>query len=439
MGSATSINSSDIIVKSISDIVVESIQTSMSSNDQIVEVNIGKVGGSLNIGNIKVKQSVEISSSAIFDTLNKSEVAAQVNNKIAQLTKSTLDGLNIAQVATSVSKVSNIVENIITMKNKSIIDCSTNNKQKIVLNILESGKDLNINTIEYNQEIKSLVECIGSLKNFSSLKNTTDNEIKSITDASAKGISPIWLVIIFCSVLGSSIIVGKEFLKKLLGPVITIVGIFLVYYGRKGGFGNSEDLKKSIKIMKNISGVGTLIKSEKFQPNDDVISHGEADLYEIYNGQVYLYSNPNPEKILELENDLKISDVKTEILSEKSIGRKIVKITVDGDRYKDIFVKFPKIIQGTNVFTSPNDCIEDGVCMNLEMLESIGRIILTQGEFSKTIDLDHTIYATKYGVPKIKNPDLMYSGFGVVGLGILTTITTFIISLSRKEIPNEKV
>lgn len=331
MGAATSINSTNVITKAITNITNEIVQKSISTNDQSIVIKINNTKGDVEVSNVGIKQIATIDTKAVFSALNTTENKNKVNQDIEQIAKSLIKGLNLAQVSVSSSSVSSVIDNCISIKDTGLLECINKNTQNFNLEINNTKGNVKISDIQINQVSESISSCILSSESTKQLQTETDTKIKQLSSTSAHGLDLSWLSLIF-------IIGGGAFaftFNKVAGPLIFGVGVSFCLWGY-----NQENAKYDhdpivssnyLNDTKNITGL-SLIKTEEMSQKKNVSDYGEADIYESYLNKIRLYKGSI--KISEIKektrNDFN-TDVTVIIKTTNSIG-----ITLkDSEKFKE--------------------------------------------------------------------------------------------------------
>lgn len=334
MGGAVSTNSTKIITKSILNISSDIIQESKIKQDQEVVITAENVGGSVNIDNANIEQTQQINSRNLFKSLNSEENNQKVNQEIEKITKSLITGLNLGQVATSISSLNDIIDNCINIKNSSLINCSLKTNQTFKILEKDIEKDLNINNLNVNQLSTSVFDCISNVSSSSNISSETDMKIKQISSASAEGLDMKWLAIAGAVGVVGVGVTGASLLKKLLGPIISTIGGYLSY--RQYMLQNANKVASSFVYLKHpltFYDKQLSLISTKDQKSDNFLDYGDADVYECSNKTISLYKGTF---IKNLVSDITYNDLTFEVEGNTlKIGIK------NSDRYtktKDIVI-----------------------------------------------------------------------------------------------------
>lgn len=334
MGAAVSTNSTKIITKSILNISSDIIQESKIKQDQEIVISGENIGGNVDIDNLNVEQTQQINSRNLFKSLNSEENNQKVNQEIEKITKSLISGLNLGQVATSISSLNDIVDNCINIKNSSIINCSLKSNQKFKILEKDIDKDLNINNLNVNQLSTSIFDCISNVSSSSNITSETDMKIKQISSASAEGIDMKWVAIAGAIGVVGIGVTGTSIIKQILGPLISAAGGYLSY--RQYNTSNATKVLSSFVYLKQpliyYDKELSLISTHE-QKSDNFLDYGDADVYECSNKTVNLYKGSF---IKNLVSDVTVKDL---ILT---VEKNILKIGIkNSERYtqtKDITI-----------------------------------------------------------------------------------------------------
>nr|UOX61103.1 MAG: lipid membrane protein [Diabrotica toursvirus 3a] len=340
MGAAASQNSSKIITKAISKITEEIIQEDISSQNQSIAIKVEKTKGNVTISNINAVQRYNISMNSIFTSLTSVANDAKINQEIAQLAKSLISGLNLGQVSISSSTISSIIENCIEIKNSSISSCKHNANQSFLIKVIRTKGDVKIRNLDIIQESSAFVSCLQDSSNKNVLRSDTDLKISQVSSATAEGLDIKWIVIGVCVGLGGVTFAGGTVLKSVIGPGLLIVGIvcmYLVYRTKSKDVIHNEYAFITEPELTDInSSLSKISKTPLRNQNDDVISYGEADLYEIYSGNVTLYSEPN-HNIVKFTDNLNFDKLKLTVVND------FLHVSVPNSRYIKQEIQLPKV------------------------------------------------------------------------------------------------
>lgn len=319
MGASVSTNSTDIITKALTDVSSEIIQKSITTNNQNIVISVNDVEGDVTISNVDILQKANINAKALFNNLEETENANKINEEIEKITKSAISGLNIGQISTSVSTLSNIIENCIKIKNQSIAECKNTSVQNFNLTVKKVKGNVSIIDLTVKQITENFSECILSNKNTNDLRMETDTKIKQISSSKAEGLDMKWIAISIAIAFSSFAAISSNTITKLIGPIMIGIGSALSWFSYKKN--NMKTVNKTVYIKENINNVPNfenlqIIKKENITNNIfDVKSYGEASLYETFNNKIALYNNASIENIENLKNDIKITDLDGRIVS----------------------------------------------------------------------------------------------------------------------------
>lgn len=333
MGASVSTNSTDIITKALTDVSSEIIQKSINNNIQNIVINITDVEGDVTLSKVNILQKATINSKALFNNLSETENANKINEEIEKITNSTISGLNIGQISTSVSTLSNIIENCIKIKNQSLSQCQNNNEQNFKLTLSKIKGNLSITDLTIKQITENFSECILSNKNTNDLRLDTDMKIKQISSSKSEGLDIKWIAISVAIAFSSFAVVSTNAISKLIGPIMIGIGSWLTWFSYKKN--KNKIINQTIYITDNVdktlnfNGIKKIKEEKISDKNVDITSYGEATLYENFKNKIILYDMKNLEIIQKLKNN-----ILTQNLEAKIIAGGIIEIRVkDSSKY----------------------------------------------------------------------------------------------------------
>lgn len=426
MGAAASTNSSKLINKAIVDTMSSNKISATNQSRMDIKINVSG-NKDVVIDNLKIKQTATISSKALFDTLNTSKVNNEVDEKISEEAKSLIDGLNLFQAAASTNLISSVVENCVKIKNENMISCSNNVDQRIEVNVMDNN-DVYMRNTDISQNANLVFNCISGVENKSTEQLKTDTTIKQLTDTAVHGLEAKYAVMIFGIIALITVSSGKLLLNTfrtiLLGPLIGIAGGLVLVSGYNGSvdkdFFKDTRMRKKLKYIENAVPGLVLIKSENLKKDDDIISHGEADLYEVFDNKVNLYSSNNPEQAMEYPDDFDPS--KLLIAHEKNT----ITISIPNSRYKPQKLIVPlniTEIKTTDKINFKPDDTDHAVYVYKGLFKLTGQVKVFQDSYIKDVIFSPAILSVKERFNKTpSNPILVIIGWIGIALGITVTI-----------------
>lgn len=428
MGASVSTNSSEIITKAINNISSDLIQKSIQNSDQSIVIKVEDTQGDVNISGINARQQANINSNALFTNISDTNNSNRVNQEIEKLTKAVISGLNLGQISASVSTLSNIIENCITIKNNGIAECSTSNNQNFSISVEKTGGSVNITNLSIQQLTTNFSSCIANNSQSNTIRTDTDLKLKQITSSSAEGLDIKWIALAVAVAIAAFGVVSVSSISKIIGPIMMGVGIGFIWYGyrqRKTKVVNNPIyIKNKLQTTPNI-GTLSIIKTEQVSKNDDVICHGDADFYETFAGTIILYKgNINNVENLDSYEDIKESDIEL-----KTAGNGIT-IKITGDKYSAVRIDVSFPVSETKIIKPDDPTKENGVYViadNFEFTHKL-KIVNSKKELIQDYFIEPTIVSYKSSSSNsdlLKNSNIII-GASLICLGLVVTVTNSI-------------
>jgi hypothetical protein len=437
MGAATSIQSTDIITKAVGEVASSIVQTAVSTSDQSVVIRAEDVQGNVLISNNNIEQRAYVSTNAIFKALNSQENSVKVKDQLEALTKSIISGLNIGQISVSTSTVSSIVENCIKMTTEGISECSNKASQTISVTAKKVSGNVEISNLNIKQVVDSVSQCLLDSVSNTNLATETDRKISQITETSAEGFDSKYLILAGAVVLCVMGVTSAKSITKLIGPIMLIAGIITGYMG----YTQSQELQNiktdnSFVYIRNAlsatpnTGNLQFIKNEPFGgTQDNAALHGDADVYETFNGTITLYRNGDANRIKSIRNDVLSENIKNTV-----DGNKITISISNSTKYPPKVYTIPvSTIYGVYVGDNVNALIPNTVYLITKDFDYLHKIDIkyTNQTANKSIDLDTYVLEptilsfkkTQTAADLFKEP-LVLSGAALVVLGLVVFMTS---------------
>lgn len=439
MGATVSVNSTDIITKALTDVSSEILLKNRNINEQLINVTFSDIDKDLIISNLTIFQKGKVNIQTLFNNLEKTENANRINEEIEKITKSSISGLNIAQISTSVSTLSNIIENCIKIKNKSISECQNVNKQNIEVPVERIKGTTIIQNIDITQITENFSSCILNNKNTNDLRLDTDMKIKQITSSKAEGLDMKWIAIAIAIAFSSFAVVSTSTISKLIGPIMVGIGSWLTWFSFKNN--KKKTMNKTVYIKDNLNKILNFvpivkIKEENISNNSlDVTSYGDASIYETFNNKIILYSGVTIENIEKINDNISSEDLEVKIISggiielgvknSSKYPLKRLNYNID-NKYKNV-----QLIKDLNITESKDDTVYL-LTENFEYTHQL-KIYLTDNKTKKlnhvnTYFLEPTILSYNIDVNKseiFKNSNTVI-GISLIILGTVVTFTSFL-------------
>ncbi|CCA61397.1 hypothetical protein AV955_gp040 [Diadromus pulchellus ascovirus 4a] len=434
MGSAISTNSTRIVMKAVTEVANTNIQKAYSDNNQSIVVKIENTGGDVNINNVTVTQRVNVNVGNLLNALTNSTNNEVLNEKLKQSAMSLVEGLNLAQLAASTNVVNQIINNLVTIKNRSINECKNSTTQTFSLDVRNTGGNVNVRDLDIDQDSSTVFKCIQDSKSTADLRRQTDVLIDGLASSKAQGLDTRWLVIggvALFALLG----VGGTFIgAKVIGPVIAVAGAASVYFGYNGTPGSAAGPKliktnKWVKSLKNATPTATFTpaqilskykKSAENLTDDEILGLGQADVYELLEGTVRLYKSAKPRDAYDAPDD--------------DLGPVALEIIDPVDNTRGISVKLQNRTALNHNFANP----VLNILNKREDMKAAGDVA---GQYDQST---HTVSVFKFDDPtftsnvpasvvmikpeKPKGPvnkQLVYIGYALLATGMVATIMSF--------------
>lgn len=351
MGAAASTNSTKLVVNSLTDISTDIIKESIISHNQDIIINIEDVDN-VNISNVDALQSVHIDVSSLYNSFLTEENSDKINQQIAQKAQSLISGLNLGQLGITTNLLSDVIENSIKIKNKTLETCKLNSKQDFTLKIHKS-KNVDIKDLTIHQIAGVLFECVQNSNNETILKKETDNKIDQIAATKLEGLDPKWAMIALAAGGVGIFAVGSSSIKTLIGPICILGGVGACVF-QYWNSSKSLTINKMIFINKPLGELYFnlhLLKSvNKDSSKLNFSDYGDATFYEEFNNKISLYSGE--ENFENFKSNLSTNDFSVSITEIK-----------DPDPTKDIkkelLLKFKPGLKFTSVILTVQNKITD--------------------------------------------------------------------------------
>jgi hypothetical protein len=215
MGAAQSKNSTDVVNKSLTDVVMKntsSCKAQQGSKQTMIFGPINSDGCTVKISNISQDAKLSQNFSCIQDLKQDNDIINQISNKLKQDAEAKTSGFNLFNFAGSfnTSKAVNDVTSKIDLRN--ITDCIATNLQE--QNFEQNGinikcypwmdaKDRVVDINNINQSIVSsqVANCLSKSEQSMKALNTFDNEIEQIAKSSVVGFGALGSAICCCCLL----------------------------------------------------------------------------------------------------------------------------------------------------------------------------------------------------------------------------------------------
>ncbi|QIH04899.1 Lipid membrane protein [Dasineura jujubifolia toursvirus 2a] len=326
MGASVSKNTSDIVLKTVNTVSNEIVQKDITENNQSIAIIVKDTKKDVIIDGVKTKQTATVSVKSLLSALSDSTNQNKINEQVESICKSLISGLNLAQISTSISTLSNVIDNCIKIINTGSFECSHKNLETFLISIDNTQGSVVIRNLDIEQVSNSITNCIMSSSNNSKLVNETDSKIKQITSAESQGLDIKWIAIAAALGVGGLGMTGVIGFSKLFGPILILGGGALAYYG----YTNNQDKEiNSLAFIKNKLDISkydlSVIKVVELKKSYNARDHGEADVYETFGGNVTLYkknlqdNNTTTNDYTNIKSDITTNDIIFE-KNDDSIG-----------------------------------------------------------------------------------------------------------------------
>lgn len=417
MGAATSVNSTDIVTKSVNSIIGDIVQEMIINNNQSAIIKVEDTDGDVEISDVNVNQKFNVNMEAIFSSLTETSNNNKINQQIEQIAKSLISGLNVAQVSVSTSTLNSIIDNCINIKNNAIETCRTSSEQVVEISVVRSKKDVKINNINIEQIGTNILRCITNAKNNEKIINDTDVKIKQLSSATAEGLDFKWIIVAVIASVGGLGIAGKSILSTLLGPLIAIFGGGLFYYTSQ-----KKTTKSSVIYILN--------NNLPEIPNDGPLKSDEIIMN--FGGNTKRYSSTNVQTIVNSPNEIKCDSISYD-LRENELYLRVKNSSI----YKVKTFTFPSEIKTVEIIQDknqekinekvkdkkPGDVVMD--CSNIEFSHKIVIYFGTEIMFTHYFEPTAISYVAEPEPISFKNPVIILSVVLMV-FGIIITILNLV-------------
>nr|CAC19148.1 hypothetical protein [Diadromus pulchellus ascovirus 4a] len=432
MGSAISTNSTRIVMKAVTEVANTNIQKAYSDNNQSIVVKIENTGGDVNINNVTFTQRVNVNVGNLLNALTNSTNNEVLNEKLKQSAMSLVEGLNLAQLAASTNVVNQIINNLVTIKNRSINECKNSTTKTFSLDVRNTGGNVNVRDLDIDQDSSTVFKCIQDSKSTADLRRQTDVLIDGLASSKAQGLDTRWLVIggvALFALLG----VGGTFIgAKVIGPVIASPELLASTSDTTNSRSPRTQLIKTnkwVKSLKNATPTATFTpaqilskykKSAENLTDDEILGLGQADVYELLEGTVRLYKSAKPRDAYDAPDD--------------DLGPVALEIIDPVDNTRGISVKLQNRTALNHNFANP----VLNILNKREDMKAAGDVA---GQYDQST---HTVSVFKFDDPtftsnvpasvvmikpeKPKGPvnkQLVYIGYALLATGMVATIMSF--------------
>lgn len=441
MGASSSRTSVDLIVEAISNLSNEVVQKSIQRRDQQIAIYIGDVTGDVIINKLTVEQTAILKNKAMFETLTTQTSVDTINQQISQASEALISGINFGQLATSSSTVQNIIKNCITIKNKSISECSSKSNQQTKLTVEKVQGSVKLTDVAISQISETITDCVISNSSTTLLRRETDSLIKQISKSSTEGFDIKWIAIAGAVIVATLGVSGTIMAGKILGPGLFLGGIASIYMAWQRTKSNEIYDKNFFYTKNNIDAYYKLNFVNEFDYNNDSPEeYGSVDLYELFGKKIRLYNyiDKRPDFSKDI-SDIESTDVEKSIQIDEQNKNFLNLNPIEGSKKYIKTTKFPFDFEIARIvnkakFTEYN---EDYVILDLTDLKYTH---ICDISFYKN---QKEIYYTRYNIEptiiitKSKNTKSIFSdAYFIMGVGLL--ITGLILIIKQPKVNNIK-
>jgi hypothetical protein len=356
-GVFSNVDTSSIVEKSI-----KNVSSTLKQEGEVINTNVQtNVIQNVDGGSFSSDTTQEISGSSEINIKDLESDATQekLSSAIAQQTKNSLSGVTVGQIATNVSKINQIIEDINKVVRNGIQYCKVKNYNTSENTVKDvKNVDINLNTV---QKISTVTKCILDNDSNSKAVSEIDSNVKHITSQSIAGVNITTLAMVALGglvVFGVGIVGGGELMinsiiTSLMGPILFLTGAALMTW-------RFINLKKSTEtsILYPLNyldyyGYKFIAGPLDFDENKNVTEYGIADIYEVTSKnkstkEIRLYKKGDER---EIKPEIKLEDIDVKIIpgDEANITFSVKNST----KYGNVKLALPSKIISSNSTNNP--------------------------------------------------------------------------------------
>lgn len=230
MGASVSSNITKIVTTAIVNASTETIQKINVSQDQSILINVEDTQGDVIIKDNVFIQKATLNLNTLSSILTTNAMQNKIDSDIAQMAKSIISGLNLAQLADASNLVNSVISSSINIKNQAIQDCFTSTNQTLEINVQRTQGNVYIEKIVSTQLNDHVNSCVQNAASNNNTISDLESKIKQASTSEAKGLSLEFIVLIIVA-MGGTGLGGVYIGSKIVFPAILIMSIlsFILY------------------------------------------------------------------------------------------------------------------------------------------------------------------------------------------------------------------
>lgn len=229
MGGTTSKARSEIISNLAISAVQETVQNCVTNATQQQIIDVGYVGGNVDISGSTFKQAMSVDLSCVMNSKNSSEISAAIANVIVQNANAESEGLLVPPGGTEAEVITDLENNLSVALRQSDIQNSISNvssEQRITFGYV--GGNFIGKNMSFDQTASVIAKSIVSAEKVQSIIASVANDITQVAESKSKGADAV-----FADMIGN-IFSGIGLMIMLPLIILVIVGA-MIYFMTSGG------------------------------------------------------------------------------------------------------------------------------------------------------------------------------------------------------------
>lgn len=278
MGAAVSTNVTKTTTNAVTKVMTKIINSASTQGNSSQIISVSNVQGNVDISGNKFNTVITVNMSALFTSLNSTDVKQDLVQQLSQDAKAMIKDINVGNISDASNALDSYLTDTISITSNLSQRCTAlaNTSQQLLANNIEGNVTINNNSFTSFLDLTN--SCIGKAISSSSAVNDLQNILSQTSSASTTGVS-IWglaavgLVVIIgigLVVIGPEVVpliaAGKN--PKILGLILIIFSLvfFAIWY-----FWTSDDFSSTAFAvpLKNSCAPTSIIKTQIVSSPDE--------------------------------------------------------------------------------------------------------------------------------------------------------------------------